>query len=199
MFILTTLRDNVRISPIDFKKRKSDAIADELNKKYSNKVIYNVGLCIRLFDISHVAEPFVLPNDGSTYNRVTFRLVVFRPFIGEVLVGKIRSSSNHGVYVSLGFFDDILIPPGMFQEGSVFDKDEQIWYWKLEDNKLYMDIEEEIRFRVAKETFVDTMPALKESNPQSNTHRQSPYSITATINQDGLGLMSWWPSDENGE
>ena len=42
------------------------------------------------------------------------------------------------------------------------DKEEQLWVWEYEaeDGKhdMYMDIDEEIRFRVIKETFVDTSP-----------------------------------------
>ena len=60
-----------------------------------------------------------------------FRLVVFRPFDGEILSGRIRSSSQEGVHgmillrasyqmygylVSMGFFNDILIPPALLPE-----------------------------------------------------------------------------------
>jgi len=111
----------------------------EINRKFANRVVHNVGLCIRLFDILEAGEPFVLPNDGSTYTRVVFRMVVFRPYIGEVLIGKIRHSSAEGItgevpfnicgpvgrqsdcrllLVTLGFFDDIQIPASNFQEGT---------------------------------------------------------------------------------
>ena len=44
----------------------------------------------------------------------------------------------------------------------ISDKEEQLWVWEYEaeDGKhdMYMDIDEEIRFRVIKETFVDTSP-----------------------------------------
>lgn len=65
-------------------------------------------------------------------------MVVFRPFAGEVLTGKIKSCSPSGVVgtvalclfdscslllitvhvVTMGFFDDILIPGGALQTGS---------------------------------------------------------------------------------
>ena len=42
------------------------------------------------------------------------------------------------------------------------DKEEQLWVWEYEaedgTHDMYMDIDEEIRFRVIKETFVDTSP-----------------------------------------
>lgn len=41
---------------------------------------------------------------------MTFRLIVFRPFKGEVLTGRISSSTPAGIKVRLDFFEDILIP-----------------------------------------------------------------------------------------
>lgn len=82
MFILSKISDNVRILPLNFKMPKAEALADELNKKFANKVVHNVGLCIRLFDIVHIGEPFVLPNDGSTYTkgwRLSFHPFSFSP------------------------------------------------------------------------------------------------------------------------
>ena len=60
----------------------------ELNKKYANKVVYELGLCIALFDIKKIEDSYVFPGDGSSHTRVTFRFVIWRPFIDEVLVGK---------------------------------------------------------------------------------------------------------------
>ena len=36
--------------------------------------------------------------------------MVFRPFINEVIIGRVRSCSADGIRVSLDFFDDIFIP-----------------------------------------------------------------------------------------
>ena len=39
-----------------------------------------------------------------------FRLTVFRPFVGEVLTGRIMTATYTGIRISLEFFDDIFIP-----------------------------------------------------------------------------------------
>lgn len=41
---------------------------------------------------------------------VEFRMVVFRPFKGEVMLGRIRSSTPAGINLRTDFFDDIFIP-----------------------------------------------------------------------------------------
>ena len=67
-------------------------------------------------------------------------------------------------------------------------KEEQLWYWQVEENKLFMDLDEEIRLRVAKETFLETMPVVREpvAGQEGGTvpiavSRQSPYSITVCV------------------
>ncbi len=54
-------------------------------------------------------------------------MVVFRPFVGEVLEGKLKKADKSGIYVSIGYFSDIFIPEHLLQEKSVFDEEEQLW------------------------------------------------------------------------
>ncbi|KAI9009546.1 RNA polymerase III subunit Rpc25-domain-containing protein [Gaertneriomyces semiglobifer] len=196
MFILSKLKDNVRVYPSDFYKPRIDAVTDELNKKYANKVLHNVGLCIRVWDILEVSDPIVhIVQDGSYQSTVTFRLVVFRPFKGEVLLGKILSNDPvTGVKVSVGFFDDIIIPPVFLQANSVFNEEEKVWVWQYDESAaLYMDNEEPIRFRVESEQFVDVGPVRVVDGQQET--RKPPFSIYASIAEAGLGCTSWWDSE----
>ncbi|XP_060562211.1 DNA-directed RNA polymerase III subunit RPC8-like [Ruditapes philippinarum] len=148
-------------------------------------------------------ESFIFPGDGAHHTIVQFRYVVFRPFVDEILLGKIKSCSKEGVCVSMGFFDDILIPADSMQDPTRFDENEQLWAWEyqMEDGKhdLFMDIGEEIRFRVVDNTFVDTTPVgpenvSKDSDVTEHEVKKSPYTITASTSEPGLGLLSWWNS-----
>ncbi|ESP03852.1 hypothetical protein LOTGIDRAFT_109978 [Lottia gigantea] len=203
MFVLCEMKDTVRIPPWEFKENTTDAIMDILNKKFANKVVYNVGLCIALWDLVKLEDSFIFPGDGATHTNVHFRYVVFRPFIDEILVGKIKCSSKEGVYVSMGFFDDIFIPADALQHPAIFESQDQIWAWEYEvdedtKHKLFMDIDEEIRFRVVDETFTDTTPSGPDTTntesdiPTDPELKKPPYTITASISDSGLGCMSWW-------
>ena len=90
MYVLAEMRDIVHVKPWQFDQDLRVVIEDELNKKYANKVIYELGLCIALFDILKIDDSYVFPGDGSSHTRVRVRYVVFRPFIDEVLLGKAR-------------------------------------------------------------------------------------------------------------
>jgi DNA-directed RNA polymerase III subunit RPC8 len=45
-------------------------------------------------------------------------MVVFRPFKGEVMLGRIRSSTPAGINLRTDFFDDIFIPFEELPEGA---------------------------------------------------------------------------------
>ncbi|XP_054616472.1 DNA-directed RNA polymerase III subunit RPC8 [Dunckerocampus dactyliophorus] len=215
MFVLVEMVDTVRIPPWDFQRQLYEAVSDELNKKLANKVVYNVGLCICLYDITKLEDSYIFPGDGASHTKVHFRYIVFHPFLEEILVGKIKYCSQEGVHVTMGFFDDILIPPESLQQPTKFDEAEQVWLWEYETDEgahdLYMDQGEEIRFRVADEIFVDTSPTgptaeEKPAQPGQSTapppppppaqdsgeKKEAPYTLIGTICEPGLGLLSWW-------
>ncbi|TRZ15072.1 hypothetical protein HGM15179_012052 [Zosterops borbonicus] len=202
MFVLVEMTDTVRIPPWQFERKLNDSIAEELNKKLANKVVYNVGLCICLYDITKLEDSYIFPGDGGSHTKVHFRYVVFHPFLDEILVGQIKSCSQDGVHVSIGFFDDIVIPPESLQQPAKFDEAEQVWVWEYETEEgahdLYMDIGEEIRFRVVDETFVDTSPTGPSSAEASTSNaaeevqkKEAPYTLVVTtcINSYGLARV----------
>nr|KAF6374985.1 RNA polymerase III subunit H [Pipistrellus kuhlii] len=238
MFVLVEMVDTVRIPPWQFERKLNDSIAEELNKKLANKVVYNVGLCICLFDITKLEDAYVFPGDGASHTKgsshgasgsecwrtrpprlkqpslsclcvtdvlsfpVHFRYVVFHPFLDEILIGTIKGCSPEGVHVSLGFFDDVLIPPESLQQPAKFDDAEQVWVWEYETEEgahdLYMDTGEEIRFRVVDESFVDTSPtgpsAAEAASASEEPRKEAPYTLVGSISEPGLGLLSWWTS-----
>ncbi|KAI9197086.1 RNA polymerase III subunit Rpc25-domain-containing protein [Polychytrium aggregatum] len=203
MFVLSILKDNIRIHPKDLRKPRAEAITDEINKKYSNKVLHNVGLCIRLFDLLEVGDGVVFAcQDGAYTSAVKFRMIVFRPFIGEIIDGKVANSSPEGIKVSLEFFDDIIVPPFLLPETSHFDKAEGHWVWNYEGNEMPIEKDEPIRIRVEREIFVDAGPVKEAKRDEASrpdddeANRTAPYTLACSIRDFGLGLLSWWPDDE---
>ncbi|PSN42722.1 DNA-directed RNA polymerase III subunit RPC8 [Blattella germanica] len=182
MFVLAEMKHVIRTPPHIFHLKLNDAIAEELNKKLANKVLLNVGLCIALHDITELEDSYIFPGDGASHTKVKFRYVVFRPFMEEVIIGKIRSCSREGVH-------------------------EQAWVWEYntgdgDRHDLFMDPGEPIRFRVTAETFVETSPTGPENSEIATTSTAEasteepkvPYMLTGSINESGLGLLTWWAS-----
>ncbi|SPO36008.1 related to RPC25 - DNA-direcred RNA polymerase III, 25 KD subunit [Pseudozyma flocculosa] len=132
MFVLSELEDTIAVHPNHFGMPTIQAVSDQINRKFANKILQDVGLCISLFDISSCSEGRVRWGDGLLYHKVTFRLIVFRPFTNQVLVGKIKSSDETGIRVTMGFFDDIYIPAPHIPAPSAFDHQERAFFWLFE-------------------------------------------------------------------
>ena len=126
MFILSKLSDLVRIPPHTFNIPIQESITNELNKKFANKVISNLGLVISLWDLIDIKDGLLKPGDGASFVEVTFRCVVWKPFIGEVLTGWVSECSAEGIKVKLEFFDEIFIPKNYFFENCFFKPVEKV-------------------------------------------------------------------------
>ena len=61
------------------------------------QVIGEVGRVVGIYDLLEVKGGNLFPGEGAAHYNVTFRVVVFRPFQGEVLVGKLKSCDPSGM------------------------------------------------------------------------------------------------------
>ena len=104
MFQVARIEDaNVKILPENLGKPRLEAITQEIESLYMDKVIKDLGLVVTLYEIVSIEGGTVYPGEGSAHFHVVFRVVVFRPFIGEVLEGKLKRADRKGLYVSVGF------------------------------------------------------------------------------------------------
>ncbi|EHA53627.1 DNA-directed RNA polymerase III polypeptide [Pyricularia oryzae 70-15] len=197
MFILTKIADLVQIKPAQFAKLSIDAIEDNLNEKYCNKVIQKVGLCICMYDLLWASEGLIGHGDGLVNVNVECRLVIFRPFKGEVLFGRISRCVKDGIHLRTDFFDDIFVPFDELPEGATFDHDQSLWVWHVEDQEMYYDIHEMVRFRVSSEEWQDQTPT-KPIEGSELPEKKPPYRITGTMKEEGLGVCLWWGDDGGG-
>jgi len=205
MFILTKIADLVQIVPEDFNKDAAQAIEDNINAKYANKVIQKIGLCICLYDLLSSSEGLIGHGTGLVNVNVEFRLIVFRPFKHEVIIGRISSASTDGIRVRLPFFDEIFVPRQSLPEGSEFSS-EQIYEWRTEDNTLFFDTHETVRLRIQDEVWKDQSPVgPREKDEPSNSlsipvgsgkTKNSPYSLIGSMDDAGMGPIIWWDGEE---
>ncbi|PPJ60242.1 hypothetical protein CBER1_01328 [Cercospora berteroae] len=202
MFTLITLADVVQIHPNEFHKPSIRAVEDFINTKYADKVIHKVGLCIGFHSLISASEGLIGHGTGIVNVNVDFRLVVFRPFKGEILRATITQSSPQGIYLSLDFYEDLLVPPETLFEGSTWEKDENgtmAFVWRTEDgeggqNEFFFDSAESCMVRIEEEQWHDASPdALRNSQEEEETtSRSPPYLVRGSMMHSGLGPTLWW-------
>lgn len=178
MFLLAIIEDKIKITPDKFGRDTEDVLKEQIEIKFSNRVLLNVGLCITFYDFLDVGEPYLYPSEGSAIQQVRFRMIVFRPFMGEILTGRLHSSNSEGLKISLDFFDDIVIPSSLFPSPCFFDENSGIWTWKYTPEEgedaldFVMEIGEEIRFKVRTINFTGLTNSVKGvmATTTSETH-----------------------------
>jgi len=67
MFFLYTVRDNVKISPTHLLYDWGPTLHDEIDARYSNRVIAGVGLVICAVDILSCGDAILPPGDGAAF------------------------------------------------------------------------------------------------------------------------------------
>ncbi|KAG6844155.1 hypothetical protein H0H87_009398 [Tephrocybe sp. NHM501043] len=187
-------QDTVAVHPSNFGAPADQALIVELNKKYANRVLHDVGLCVCVFDLSEVGEGKVRYGDGFLWYKVVFRMVVFRPFTSEVIIAKVKSSDQDGVKLTVGFFDDIYIPASYLPQPTAFDPNERAHFW-LPDSELtsthemldtpvaermYIDQGEVVRVRVEADDFFDDEPGPPKMAEEVQVQREAkraPYNV----------------------
>jgi len=131
MFVLTTIADTVRIPPSMFVHPVLQSVHLEIEKKFPNRVLMDVGLVIcRYGDALEIGDGVCVAGDGGAHHECVFRMVIFRPFVEEVCIGTIVESNEEGIRVSLGeFFDQVHIPAYWMLRPSHFNHHSSLWIW----------------------------------------------------------------------
>lgn len=193
MFQLTQISDLIRIPPHLFHLQREKAIKQELHVKYANKIIPKLGFVVSVWDIIDYDKGLFKPGDGAMYVTIECRLVVFRPFVGEVLTGWIEECRQDGIKINMGFFNDIFIPRTLLFENSVFSPEEKAWVWQMDqETKLYLDVNEKINFRVEELVFTNVKPKSPNEEANQQTDKTPSFAIIGSAQTDGMGCCSWW-------
>jgi DNA-directed RNA polymerase III subunit RPC8 len=162
----STIQDLIQVKPQDFGKPSAQAIKDAINTKYSNKVVPGVGLCIALWDLLSATEGLIGHGTGLVNINAEFRLAVFRPFRGEIIYGRIKSSNPEGIVIDLDFTSEIFVPYQNLFENSRFEKSENVWVWNSDGTELFLDKGEPVLFRVEQEEWIDQRPTIEQRNEE---------------------------------
>ncbi|KAK5046548.1 hypothetical protein LTR84_008351 [Exophiala bonariae] len=135
----------------------------------------------------------------STFPQMEFRMIVFRPFKGEIVTGTVQQCVPNGIQITTQFFEDIFVPQTMLFEGCEYDSTEKTWVWRTEESELWFDIGTVVNLRIEAEKWVDQAPKapIKSGGAagaagEAVLERAVPYSIEASMAEAGLGGVEWW-------
>ncbi len=102
MFYEVIVTDHVRVEPNKFGMDTDAAVRAQLEESYSGFQDKDIGTVVAVLDVNEVKEGIIIPGDGAAYYESTFKLIVFRPELQELVYGQIEEITNFGAFISMG-------------------------------------------------------------------------------------------------
>lgn len=108
MFNITEIEDYIRVEPELFGLETREAITKQLEKTYSLYVDKEIGAVISVLDVDNIGEGVIIPGDGAAYYKTTFKLLVFKPELQELVYGMVDEITNFGALMNIGAMKGML-------------------------------------------------------------------------------------------
>ena len=102
MFYEVLVTDHIRVEPNKFGMDTDDAVRTQLEESYASFQDKDIGTVVAVLDVLDVKEGIIIPGAGAAYYESTFKLIVFRPELQEIVYGTIEEITNFGAFMNLG-------------------------------------------------------------------------------------------------
>jgi len=102
MFYEVLVTDHVRVEPNKFGMDTDDAVRAQLEESYSGFQDKDIGTVVAVLDVLEVKKGIIIPGDGAAYYESTFKLIVFKPELQELVYGTIDEITNFGAFMNMG-------------------------------------------------------------------------------------------------
>ena len=172
MFYEIVIQSHIRVPPPMFKEDPKEAVLKAVNERFENFISKELGVVIGVAEIVNVGEGVIIPGDGAAYYDAHFKLLIFKPEIQEVLLGKINEISDFGAFIDMGPLDGMIHISQTMDDYVSFSKSNSL---TGKESKRSLKTGDLCRARIIAVSYKDV------SNPK----------IGLTMRQLGLGKEEW--------
>ena len=102
MFYEILVTDHIRVEPNKFGINTDEAVRMQLEESFSGFQDKDIGTVVSVLDVLEVKEGIIIPGDGAAYYESTFKIIVFKPELQELVYGTIEEITNFGAFINLG-------------------------------------------------------------------------------------------------
>ena len=176
MFYLTEVEDYVRVAPKLFGLPTADAVDKQLREVYAEYYDEELGKVIAVIEVLNVGEGVIIPGDGAAYYNSTFKLLVWKPDVQEIVYGEISEIATFGAFLDMG------VMRGMIHIGQTMDD-----YVSFSKSNVLLGKASK-RSLKAGDLCLARVVAL--------SHRGDEPKIGLTMRQPGLGKLEWIKEDQ---
>jgi DNA-directed RNA polymerase subunit E' len=108
MFYEILVTDHVRVEPNKFGLPTDEAVRTQLEESYSGFQDKDIGTVVAVLEVLDVKEGIIIQGDGAAYYESTFKLIVFKPELQEIVYGTIEEITNFGAFINLGVIQGMI-------------------------------------------------------------------------------------------
>jgi len=176
MFYRTQIEDHIRVPPADFGAKLEESVIKNIKKKYDGFIHKDIGIVIDVPAVNDIGEGVIIPGDGASYYKTKFELIVFKPELQEVVLGKIKDIAEFGAFIGLGPIEGMIHVSQTMDDFVSFAKDKVL---AGKDSKRSLKVGDSCRARIIAVSYKDI------NNPK----------LGLTMRQPRLGKLEWLKED----
>jgi len=172
MFYKIQLKDHIRIPPRLFGLKLEDAMLERIKKKYDGYISKELGIVIDVSRLDNIGEGIIIPGDGASYYETKFEVIIFKPEMQEVVLGRIRDIADFGAFIGIGPIEGMIHISQTMDDFVSFNKEKTL---AGKESKKVLKIGDKCRARIIAVSYKDV------ANPK----------LGLTMRQTGLGKIEW--------
>jgi len=180
MFYELEVLSHIRVPPKLLGSDVQKAIVDSLNETYKDLISNELGFVIHVVDLNEVGEGIIIPGDGAAYYETKFKVIVFRPELQELVMGKITEIADFGAFMDIGPVDGMIHISQTMDDYISFTKQGTL---TGKESKQVLKVGDKCRARIIAISYKDV------TNPK----------IGLTMRQPTLGSLGWLQEKERKE
>jgi len=173
MFYELTVKGYIRVPPKNLGENLREAIMQTLQEEYADKIIPELGFILDVVDVLEIGEGVIIPGDGAAYYETKFKLLVFKPEMQEIVLGKVKEVAEFGVFLEIGPVDGMIHISQTMDDYVSFSKSGEL---HGKETKKNLKVNDKCRARIIAISYRDV------TNPK----------IGLTMRQPGLGALRWY-------
>ena len=176
MFYLVEVDDYVRVDPKLFGLPTAEAVDKQLRETYADYYSKELGKVVTVIEILNVGEGVIIPGDGAAYYNSTFKLLIWRPVLQELVFGSIAEITSFGAFINMGMLQGMIHISQTMDDFVSFSKSNSL---AGKSSKRNLKIDDSCMARIV-----------------AISHRGDEPKIGLTMRQPGLGKLEWIKEDQ---
>lgn len=172
MFYNVVVNDFVRVAPSFLGLDIKDAIVKQVKKKYDGYISKELGIVVDVPGVKEIKEGIIIPGDGAPHYETQFELLVYRPEMQEVVMGRIKDIADFGAFLTIGPVEGMIHVSQTMDDFVSFSKDKVL---VGKESKRTLKVGDVCKAKIIAVSFKEA------NNPK----------LGLTMRQPGLGKLEW--------